>query len=143
MANSEGPNQREIEVADQQEGADSTIIQLAQRLLDEADKLARGNIEEAKRDAEAEAARILSEAQRRAEDIVEAASDRARRLESDAQEAVKKITNNLKGELEAAVGTLAKLPHGPGRTEDTPRAVMPPALQGHDVNSQAVRPLSR
>ena len=140
MANFEGQNQQKIEVADQQAGRDSTITQLAQRLFDEADNLARGVKDDAKREAEAETARILSEAQRRAEQIVEAASDRARRLEFDAHEAVKKITDNLKGELEAAVDTLAKLPHGPGRTEETPRAVMPAGPQGYDVQSQTVSP---
>ena len=140
MATSEGGNQQEIQVADHQAGRDSTITQLAQQLFHEADKLARGAKDDARRDAEAETARILSEARRRAEEIVEAASDRAKRLVYDAQEAVKKITDNLKGELEAAAGTLAMLPHGPGRTEDTPRAVMPPGLQGYDIHSQTVSP---
>ena len=139
MANSKGQDRPEIEVANQHAGRDSTIFQLAQQLLEEADRVARGVAEDAKRDADAETARILSEAQRRAEEIVEAAGDRAKRIESDAREAIKKITDGLRGELEAAVGTLAKLsaqdselsnaetlaPHGPERTEDKHQAVSP------------------
>lgn len=157
MVNSEGQDRPEIEVANQHAGRDSTIFQLAQQLLDEADRLARGVTEEAKRDADAETVRILSEAQRRAEEILEAASDRAKRIESDAREAIKKMTDGLREELEAAVSTLAKLsvqdselsnvgtlaPHGPERTEDKHQAALPPGLQGHDGHSQAVSPGSR
>ena len=147
MAKSEGQEHQETEVADQPVARDSTIFQLAQELLDEADRLARGVTEDAKREAEAETARIVREAHRRAEEIVKAASDKAKRLESE-QETVKKITDDLQRELEAAIRTLAKPLHaeilppvGPGGTwPEDHQAVKPPGLLGFEVEGQAVSP---
>ena len=155
MADSDDKDQKQASEEDQEAGRQSTILGLAEQLLAEADRLARGVREDAEREAEAQAATIVSEAERRAEDIVSAAGETANRLESQAHAAVRKLSESVKAELESSVSALDKLTvadgeaeigatlpaQGMGHTlaEEAPQRPNPPRLQGYDVRSGASR----
>ena len=155
MADSDDKDQKQASGEDQQTDRQSTILGLAEQLLAEADKLARGVKEDAERDAEAQAATIVSEAERRAEDIVSAAGRRAKRVTSQAHAVVTKLSERVRADLESSVSALDKLTvadseteigatvptQGMGHTlvEEAPERPKTPRLQGYDVRSGASR----
>ncbi len=148
MADSDDKDQKQTAEGDQETGRQSVILGLAEQLLAEADRLARGVKEDAEQEAKAEAATIVGEAERRAEDIVSAAGEKAKRLESKAHAAVRKLSEKVRAELESSVIALdnltvadgeaeigAPLPtQGMGHTlvEEAPERPNPPRLQGYD-----------
>ncbi len=155
MADSDDKDQKRASEEDQETGRQSTILGLAEQLLAEADRLARGVREDAEREAEAQAATIVGEAERRAEDIVSAAGEKAKRLESQAHTAVRQLSERVRAELESSVSALDKLPvaddeaeigatlptQGTGHTlvEEAPERPNPPRLQGYDLHSGGSR----
>lgn len=155
MADSDDKDQKQASEEDQETGRQSTILGLAEQLLAEADKLARGVKEDAEREAEAQAATIVGEAERRAEDIVSAASENAKRIQSEAHAAVRKLSKSVRAELESSVSALDKLTvvddeaeigaplptQGMGHTlvEEAPERPNPPRLQGYDLRGRGAR----
>ncbi len=155
MADSDDKDQKQASEEDQQTDRQSTILGLAEQLLAEADKLARGVKEDAEREAEAQAATIVSEAERRAEDIVSVAGQRAKRVESQAHAVLTKLSEGVRAELESSVSALEKLAVADGETEieaalrtqgmghtlvdEAPERPKTPRLQGYDVRSGASR----
>ncbi len=166
MAGSDDKDQTQISEEDQETGRQSTILGLAEQLLAEADRLARGVREDAEREAEAQAATIVGEAEaqaativgeaeRRAEDVVSAAGEKAKRLESQAHTAVRRLSERVRAELDSSVSALDKLvvadgeteigatpaTQGMGRTlvEKAPERPNPPRLQGYDVRGRSSR----
>ncbi len=153
MADSNDKNQKQISEEDQETGRQSTILGLAEQLLAEADRLARGVKEDAEREAEAQAATIVGEAERRAEDIVSAAGERAKRLQSHAHTVVTKLSERVKAELGSSIGALDKLMTADGDAEiwatvptqgmghtwvgEPPERPQTPRLQGYDVRSES------
>ena len=128
MADSDDKDPKQTSEGNQETGRQSVILGLAEQLLAEADRLARGVKEDAEREAEtqaativgeaeAQAATVVSEAERRAEDIVSAAGEKAKRLESQAHAAVRKLSEKVRGELESSVSALDKLAEADGETE--------------------------
>ena len=167
MADSDDKDPKQTSEGNQETGRQSVILGLAEQLLAEADRLARGVKEDAEREAEtqaativgeaeAQAATVVSEAERRAEDIVSAAGEKAKRLESQAHAAVRKLSEKVRGELESSVSALDKLaeadgeteigaterPQGIGHTwvEEPPQGPKTPRLQGYGVRSPASGP---
>ncbi len=152
MADSDEKDRKQASGEDQQTDRQSTILGLAEQLLAEADKLARGVKEDAERDAEAQAATIVSEAERRAEDIVSAAGNNAKQIESRAHAAVRKLSQGVRAELESSVSALDKLTvadgeaeigatlptQGMGHTlvEEAPERPNPPRLQGYNLRER-------
>ncbi len=151
MADSDDKDQKQASGEDQQTDRQSTILGLAEQLLAEADKLARGVKEDAQREAEAQAATIVGDAERRAEDIVSAAGEKAKRLESQAHTAVRRLSERVRAELESSVGALDKLTaadeaevgatlptQGMGHTmvQEAPERPSPPRLQGYDLRGR-------
>ena len=155
MADSDDKDQKQASEEDQQTDRQSTILGLAEQLLAEADKLARGVKEDAEREAEAQAATIVSEAERRAEDIVSVAGQKAKRLESQAHAVLTKLSEGVRAELDSSVSALEKLAVADGETEieaalrtqgmghtlveEAPDRPKTPRLQGYDVRSGASR----
>ncbi len=163
MAGSDDKDQKQAPEDDQEAGRQSTILGLAEQLLAEADRLARGVREDAEREAEAQAATIVgeaetqaativSEAERRVEDIVSAAGETAKRLESQSHAAVRKLSERVRAELDSSVSALNKLmvadsetengvTQGMGHTlvEEAPERPNPPRLQGYDLRSRSSR----
>ena len=156
MADSDDKDQKHSSEEDKETGRQSTILGLAEQLLAEADKLARGVKEDAEQEAEAQAAAIVGEAERRAEDIVSAAGEKAKILESQAHAAVRKLSERVRAELESSVSALDKLTVADGDAEigaklstqaightwveEPPERPKPPRLQGYDLRSPASRP---
>ena len=156
MADSDDKDRKQSSEQDQETGRQSVILGLAEQLLAEADKLARGVKEDAEREAKAQTATVISEAERRAEEIVSAAVEKAKRLESQAHAAVRKLSERVRAELESSVSALDKLTvadgeaeigaavptEGMGHTllEEAPQRPNPLRLQGYDVGSQGSRP---
>ena len=155
MANSDDKNRKQISEEDQETGRQSTILGLAEQLLAEADRLARGVKEDAEREAEAQAATIVGEAERRAEDIVSAAGERAKRLQSHAHTVVTRLSERVSAELGSSVSALDKLMVADGETEigailptqgmghtlveEALERPNPPRLQGYDVRGRSSR----
>ncbi len=154
MADSDDKDRKQTSEVDQDD-RQSVILGLAEQLLAEADRLARGVKEDAEREAEAQAATIVGEAERRAEDIVSAAGQKAKRVESQAHAVVAKLSESVRAELESSVSALDKLTvadseaeigatlptQGMGHTlvEEAPERPKTPRLQGYDVRSGASR----
>ena len=155
MADSDDKDQKQTAEGDQEAGRQSVILGLAEQLLAEADKLARGVKEDAEREAEAQAATIVGEAERRAEDIVSAAGEKAKQIESQAHAAVRKLSEGVRADLESSVSALDKLMVADGEAEigatlptqgmghtlvdDAPERPKTPRLQGYDVGSRSSR----
>ena len=152
MADSDDKDQKQPSEEDQETGRQSTILGLAEQLLAEADRLARGVREDAEREAEAQAATIVGEAERRAEDIVSAAGEKAKLLESQARTEVGKLSERVRAELESSVSALDKLTVADGEAEigatlptqgmghtlvgEAPERPNPPRLQGYELRGR-------
>ena len=111
--------------------SDSVIVELAEQLLAESDKLARNIKEDAEREAEVRAANIVGEAEakaasivdeaeakadttvgeaeRRAAELVSTATDKSERIESEARAKVHRIVQKAKAGVESSVVALDNL----------------------------------